>query len=87
MTSRAQFIGLTTEWISRRLAPAGTLVAADSALFADGIITSIKVLDLIAWTERAIGREITDSEIRLDNFRTVARIAAVFVAEEESAAA
>lgn len=87
MTDRAQFIASTTDWISRRLAPPGTIVAADSALFADGIVTSIKVLDLIAWTERAIGREITDSEIRLDNFRTVARIAAVFVAEEEDAAA
>ena len=87
MTSRAQFIALTTDWITRRLAPPGAIVAADSALFADGIITSIKVLDLIAWTERAIGREITDSEIRLDNFRSVARIAAVFIAEEENAAA
>ncbi len=87
MTDRAQFIASTTEWITRRLAPAGTIVAADSALFADGIVTSIKVLDLIAWTERAIGREITDSEIRLDNFHSVARMAAVFVAEADNAAA
>jgi hypothetical protein len=36
------------------------------------------VLELIAWTEREIGRIITDAEIRLDNFRTVQRIADVF---------
>lgn len=87
MNARARFIAATLEWINTRLAPPGVTVAADTALFAQGIISSIKVLDLIAWTERAIGHEIADRDIRLDNFRTVARIAEVFMTEESHAAA
>jgi len=87
MNARARFLALTLDWINTRLAPPGVIVAADTALFAQGIISSIKVLDLIAWTERAIGREIADVDIRLDNFRTVERIAEVFVKEEQDAAA
>jgi acyl carrier protein len=87
MNARATFINSTLEWINTRLAPPGVVVTAETALFAEGIISSIKVLDLIAWTERAIGREIADIDIKLDNFRTVARIAEVFVKEERHAAA
>lgn len=87
MNARASFIALTLDWINARLAPPGVIVTADTRLFAEGIISSIKVLDLIAWTERAIGREIADVDIRLDNFRTVERIAEVFVKEEQHAAA
>jgi acyl carrier protein len=87
MNAHASFIALTLEWINARLAPPGVIVGADTALFAEGIISSIKVLDLIAWTERAIGREIADMDIKLDNFRTVERIAEVFVKEEHHAAA
>ena len=87
MNARARFIELTLEWINTRHAPPGVTVAAETALFAEGIISSIKVLDLIAWTERAIGREIADIDIKLDNFRTVARIAEVFVTEAHHAAA
>lgn len=87
MNARANFIALTLDWINARLAPPGVVVAADTRLFAEGIISSIKVLDLIAWTERAIGHEIADVDIKLDNFRTVERIAESFVKEEHHAAA
>ncbi|HEX6059227.1 MAG TPA: phosphopantetheine-binding protein [Gemmatimonadaceae bacterium] len=87
MSERARFVERTVEWVAARLAPPGVVVTAETPLFASGIVSSIRVLDLIAWTERAIGREIADVEIRLDNFRTVARIAEVFVREEGHAAA
>ena len=87
MNAREQFIANTLDWINARLAPPGVVVTQDSKLFAEGIISSIKVLDLIAWTERAIGREIEDRDIKLDNFRSVQRIAEVFVKEEQHAAA
>ena len=87
MKARAQFITSTLAWINSRLAPPGVVVTAETKLFAEGIISSIKVLDLIAWTERAIGVEIEDKDIKLDNFRTVQRIAEVFVKEEQHAAA
>jgi acyl carrier protein len=87
VSARRRFVERTLDWLAARLAPPGVVVAADTPLFATGIISSIRVLELIAWTEREIGREIADVEIRLDNFRTVARIAEVFVKEDRHAAA
>ena len=87
MSARDAFVERTLAWIRARLAPPGVAVDADTPLFASGIVSSIKVLELIAWTEREIGREIADTEIRLDNFRSVERIADVFLKEEGHAAA
>jgi acyl carrier protein len=87
VSARDRFAERMLAWIGARLAPPGVVVARDTALFAEGIVSSIKVLELIAWTEREIGREIADTEIRLDNFRSVARIAEVFVPEAGHAAA
>ena len=84
---RARFVAEMLHWITGRLAPPGVVVDAHTPLFASGLVSSIKVLDLIAWTERAIGREIPDTQIRLDNFHSVQRIADVFVEDEEDAAA
>ena len=74
----ADFVTHTVDWINRALVPRDVTVTADTPLFATGIINSIRVLELIAWTERAIGHEIPDTSIRMDNFRTVRRIAEVF---------
>ena len=82
MTARQAFVRDMTAWINARLAPPGVRVEAATQLFAERIINSIKILELIAWTERAIGRPIPDAQIRLDNFRSVERIAEVFVAAE-----
>jgi acyl carrier protein len=87
MTSRDRFIRDMLAWINARLAPPGVRVEAATPLFADRIINSIKILDLIAWTERAIGRPVPDVQIRLDNFRSIERIADVFVVEANDAAA
>jgi acyl carrier protein len=65
-------------WLNRRFGRDGVTIAADTPLFAGRLIDSIRILELIAWTERAIGREIPDADIRMDNFRSVARIAEVF---------
>ena len=79
---RDAFVRETIAWVNRRFAPAGPPVGADTPLFAGGLVNSLGILELIAWTERAAGRRIPDVEIRMDNFRTVARIAEVFVKEE-----
>ena len=65
--------------LNARYAPPGRTIAAETPLFEGRLIDSIRVLELIAWTERAIGREIADVDIRMDNFRTPARIAEVFL--------
>jgi acyl carrier protein len=79
--SRERFVAELVAWINRKLAPPGTVVHGATPLFAGGLINSIRILEIIAWVERAIGRRVADPEIRMDNFRTVERIAAVFVPE------
>lgn len=72
------FLAELLAWLNRRFAPGGPAIAADTPLFAGGLINSMRILDLIAWTERASGRRIPDAQIRMDNFGTAARIAALF---------
>lgn len=87
MTARASFTVAMLRWLNGRIAPAGVTILADTPLFARGLMDSIRVLELIAYTERAIGSLIPDSRIRMDNFNTVGRIAEVFVEEASDAAA
>lgn len=74
-------------WLNARFAPGGPPIGADTPLFAGGLLNSMRILDLIAWTERATGREIPDAQIRTDNFGTAARIAATFAAGPDGAGA
>ena len=80
---RNAFVARTVDWINRTLVPEGVTVDADTPLFASGLINSIRILRIIAWTEHATGRRIPDAAIRMDNFRTVRRIADVFCATED----
>ena len=74
-------------WLNGEVAPRGVRVDVDTPLFATRLLDSLKVLELIAFTEQAIGRAIPDSHIRMDNFQTVARIAAVFLPLDDDVAA
>jgi acyl carrier protein len=74
------FVARLVDWINRTLVPAGVTIGADTPLFESGLIDSLKILRLIAWTEHATGRRIPDTSIRMDNFRTARRIADVFCA-------
>jgi acyl carrier protein len=84
---RTRFVADMLDWLNRKFAPDGVMIREDTPLFADGLINSIRILELIAWTERAIGGEIPDLMIRMDNFHTVERIADVFLGEEQHVAA
>ena len=72
------FLAELLAWLNARLAPAGTEIGPDTPLFAGGLINSMRILELIAWTERATGRTIPDAKIRMDNFRTARRVAERF---------
>ena len=72
-------------WLNARFAPDGPPIEADTPLFASGLLDSMRILQLIAWTERAIGHEIPDSAIRTDNFASPARIAELFATEDRHA--
>ena len=85
--NRAVFIANTVNWINATLVPAGVTIDADTPLFAGGLINSIRVLRLIAWTEHALGIRIPDARIRMDYFRTVRQIAVTFVQGDNDVAA
>jgi acyl carrier protein len=87
MTPTSEFVEAMLVWLNDRIAPIDFTITSDTPLFEGGLIDSIRVLELIAWTEEAIGAVIPDVRIRMDNFRTVARIAEVFVQERNDAAA
>lgn len=53
-------------------------VGPDTPLFEEGYINSLRILDLIAFVEKALGRRIPDRAVRLANFRTVATIVRAF---------
>lgn len=74
-------------WLNARFAPApdGPPILASTPLFTGGLITSLRILELIAWTERAIGRAIPDALIRTDNFGTAARITSTFAQGDDDA--
>jgi acyl carrier protein len=65
-------------WLNRRLAPPGVVIGPDTELFSGGLIDSVRILLLIAWTERATGRSIPDEQVRMDYFATPRRIAEIF---------
>jgi seryl-tRNA synthetase len=53
-------------------------VDRDTRLFEEGHINSLRILELIAAVEKAIGAKIPDRAVRLANFRTVATIVRTF---------
>ncbi|HMI47881.1 MAG TPA: hypothetical protein VK481_04360 [Gemmatimonadaceae bacterium] len=87
MSAHAEFAVRMVAWLNEELLPKGVRVQADTPLFAGRLLDSLKVLELIAFTEEAIGRAIPDSQMRMDNFQTVTRIAAVFLPVDNHVAA
>ena len=87
MTPRAQFVLRMLAWLNEDVAPKGVHVDAETPLFSTRLLDSLRVLELIAFTEQAIGLAIPDSHIRMDNFQTVGRIAAVFLPLDDHVAA
>lgn len=85
--SKHEFAVEMSDWLTARLAKPGVIVVPATPLFGNGLIDSIRILELIAYTERAIARVIPDSAIRMDNFSTIERIAEVFLGEANDAAA
>src|SRR5688500_6113093 len=53
-------------------------VDEDTALFEEGIVNSLRILDLIALVEKETQAKVPDEAVRLANFRSVRAIAAAF---------
>jgi acyl carrier protein len=85
VSTRIRFERAMVAWLNSRFASKGIVITADTPLFTKGVIDSLGILELIAWTEVNTGRIVPDESIRMDNFGTVARIAQMFVGEEAHA--
>jgi len=85
VNARIRFAEAMVAWLNSRFAAKGFVITADTPLFGRGVIDSLGILELIAWTEVNTGRIVPDESIRMDNFGTVARIAQMFVHEEAHA--
>ena len=79
------FEGELLDWLNRHHGREGRFIRRDTALFRERWLDSLAILELIAWTERAIGRTIPDEQIRMDHFRSVADIALQFVRGDDDA--
>lgn len=64
-----------TSLIAREMAAS---VTADTRLFEERVIDSLKILELIAFVEAQLGRKIPDAQVVLANFRTIRVMASVF---------
>ncbi len=58
----------------RSIARSRVRVSRDTALFDDGILDSMNILDLIAFIETEFCIKLSDDDITLDNFRTLKKI-------------
>ena len=76
--AREEFETELLDWLNRRFLRPGASIGRETGLFQERWLDSIRIRELIAWTERAIGRTIPDEQIRMDHFRTVAAIAETF---------
>jgi len=82
LLDREQFETELLDWLNRRYLRPGASIGRETGLFQERWLDSIRILELIAWTERAIGRPIPDEQIRMDHFRNVAAIARTFAGDE-----
>ena len=77
---RGEFLDALLAWLNRRFARDGIVIVADTPLFAGRLIDSLRILELIAFTEHVLDVRVPDHAVRMDNFATPARIATVFTA-------
>lgn len=67
------------EFVRRELVgPGAGPIDEETYLFDEGLVDSLKILQLIAFVEMQTGREIPDREVVMANFRTVRTIARRF---------
>jgi acyl carrier protein len=77
---REEFERRLVEFVRRTLVASGSAIVVDedTRLFEEGIVNSLRILDLIAFVEKETMTRIPDEAIRLANFRSVRAIAAAF---------
>lgn len=77
---REDFERRLLDFVNRALLESDPTLAVDAgtALFEERVLTSLRILDLIAFVENETGSTVPDEAVRLANFRSVRAIAAAF---------
>jgi acyl carrier protein len=80
MLTRAELENRLLDFVRRELVSpqAAQTLSAETRLFEERLVDSLKILDLIAFLESETGRKIPDAEVVLANFRSIAAMASVF---------
>ena len=65
------------DFVSRALDQRDVDVDVDKDIFATGLANSLFAMQLVDFVEREFGIEIESDDLEIDNFRTIARIAAL----------
>jgi acyl carrier protein len=79
MSGKVRFMASLAAYIERQLVPGtGVAVDADTRLFDDGLIDSLRILQLIAFVEHSTGQTIPEPAIVMKHFRSVRAIADSF---------
>ncbi len=79
MTACPAFEDRLLDFVRRELLRGRVMtIDAETYLFDEGLIDSLKILRLIAFLEVQIGREIPDSDVVMKHFRTVRAMAQRF---------
>ena len=68
-------VAFVTELAARKTSRA---VRINTPLFTSGLFDSLKVLDLICFVESALGIQIPDRRVRLENFKSIKAISNAF---------
>ena len=89
MLTERELAGRLQHFIVARLAPEGFGggVTADTLLFEERVLDSLRILELIAFLESELGRRIPDEHVVLANFRSIGTMARVFSAGGKAAIA
>jgi acyl carrier protein len=84
--TQADFEVSLCRFVRQLVADDSLRIRRNTRIFEEGLIDSLKVLDLIAFVEAELGIRISDADIRLEHFRTIQAISESFWKERRHAA-
>ena len=88
MLTKSELQRSLLDFVRHRLVAAelAARIDTDTPLFEQRIVDSLRILELIAFIESAIGRKIPDTQVVLANFRSIETMAGRFAIDGETAA-
>ncbi len=84
MTIQTQFSKKLLQFIKQNLTKDQQIINPTTRLFEDGVIDSLKILDLIAYIESELGIEIADQDVVMEHFLSIETIDQFFNSKSKS---